>query len=274
MKYQQSELLSILPPKLRCAIPREKLDKTTEIRLRLGSPALLCCPDGFRPVGGAVTQEDLNFCVNAASRYSPWNAAPMKMGYLPAPGGHRIGLCGEAAGETLRELSSLCIRIARDFPGIADAIPTRDSLLILGIPGSGKTTLLRDLIRKISRVGRGSVAVVAERREIFPSAGGRFCFDPGAHTDVLSGCSKARGSDMVLRSMGPRWIALDEITAEADCLALTKAAGGGVKLIATAHASGVNDLLARRVYAPLVETKLFHTAAVLQPDKSYRMERF
>lgn len=273
MKCMQSELLSILPPRLRGCISKETLEKVLEIRLRLGYPTNLVCPDGIQQVGTAVGPEELNFCVNAASRYSPWNAATMKMGYLTAPGGHRIGLCGEAAGEGLRNLSSLCIRVAKDFPGIADTIPIRESLLLLGPPGSGKTTLLRDLIRKISREGRGSVAVVDERCEIFPISGGRPCFDPGEHTDVLSGCSKDRGIDMVLRSMGPRWIALDEITAERDCLALSQAAWCGVKLLATAHASGVSDLLARQVYAPLVQTKLFRTAVVLQTDKSYRIER-
>ena len=48
-----------------------------------------------RWLSGAVSQDDLNFVVNAASRYSPWAAASISKGFLTAPGGHRIGLCGE-----------------------------------------------------------------------------------------------------------------------------------------------------------------------------------
>jgi stage III sporulation protein SpoIIIAA len=49
----------------------------------------------------------------------------------------------------IREVTGLCIRVARDFPGIAAGVKAlKGSVLILGPPGSGKTTLLRDLIRQ------------------------------------------------------------------------------------------------------------------------------
>lgn len=273
MKCMDQDLCAILPPRLRPLIGREDAAKLQELRLRLGNRARLVFSDQTKTVDLTVTQEDLSFCVNAASRYSPWNAATVKQGYLTGPGGHRIGICGQAAGEGLRDISSLCIRVAKDFPGISDGIPVRDSVLILGPPGSGKTTLLRDLIRRISREDRGSVAVVDERREIFPVSCGKPCFDSGENTDILSGFGKAEGLDMVLRSMGPAWIALDEITAEEDCKALVRAGWCGVKLIATAHAGSLADLRARPVYAPLVQTRLFTTAVILRPDKQWHTER-
>lgn len=273
MKCEDGKLRSILPPWLRTSIGPEEVKTLLEIRLRLGQPAQLVCLDQTRTVGAGVTREDLSFCVNAASKYSPWNAVSGKYGYITAPGGHRIGLCGECVGEGIRNLTSLCIRVAKDIPGIANGIPCRDSVLLLGPPGSGKTTLLRDLIRRMSREGRGAVSVVDERCEIFPAASGQRCFDSGEHTDVLSGVPKGRGIDMVLRAMGPGWIAVDEITAEEDCRALIRAAWCGVKLVATAHASGVEDLRRRPVYQPLVQSKLFGTAVVLHPDKSWHLER-
>ena len=273
MTMMKQELLSILPVKYRSALREEQLRALQEMRLRLGQPGQLICTDGQFPLKSPATEEDLRFCINAASRYSPWNAATIKDGYLTAPGGHRIGLCGEAAGEGLRSITSLCIRISRDIPGLGDRLPLRESTLILGPPGSGKTTLLRSLVRRISGRNREPVSVVDERCEIFPLSGGRPCFDPGPNTDILSGKSKGEGIDCVLRSMGPRWIAVDEITAESDCAALVRAGWCGVKLLATAHASGLADLHSRAVYRPLIETGLFHSILVMHPDKTCHSER-
>ena len=273
MTMMKKELLSILPAKYRSELREEQLRPLQEIRLRMGQPGMLVCQDGLISLNSPATEEDLRFCVNAASRYSPWNAATIKEGYLTAPGGHRIGLCGESAGDSLRSITSLCIRINRDIPGLGDRLPVRESTLILGPPGSGKTTLLRDLIRKISRRNGEAIAVVDERCEIFPLSAGRPCFDPGPNTDILSGRNKREGIDALLRSMGPRWIAVDEITAEADCAALVRAGWCGVNLIATAHASCLSDLYSRAVYRPLTETGLFHSILVMHPDKTCHAER-
>ena len=260
MKWNEQQLLSILPQRLRSADYRD----VREVRLRLGQRPRLSTAEGFREIEGAVAGEELRFVVNAASRYSPWNAGTMAQGYLTAPGGHRIGLCGEGAGETLREITSVCIRIARDYPGIAAGLPMEGNLLILGAPGSGKTTLLRDYIRQRGR--RTVVAVVDERREIFPEG-----FDRCGSIDVLSGVAKERGMDMVLRCMSPRVIALDEITSAEDCSALIRGAWCGVDLVATAHASSIRELKERRVYRPLWETGLFPKAAVLDSAQSWHI---
>ena len=260
MKWNEQQLRAVLPQRLRGA----ELTDVRELRLRLGQRPCLVTGQGIRELEGAVTEEELRFLVNAASRYSPWSAATMAQGYLTAAGGHRIGLCGEGAGETLRQITSVCIRIARDCTGIAAGLPMEGNLLILGAPGSGKTTLLRDLIRQRGR--RHAVAVVDERREIFPEG-----FDRRGSIDVLSGVPKGRGMDMVLRSMSPRVIALDEITCAEDCEALIRAAWCGVELVATAHAGSVRDLKERQVYRPLVQTQLFTTVAVLDSSQCWHI---
>ena len=168
----------------------------------------------------------------------------------------------------IRTVRSLCIRIARDFPGIARKYGAyTGSILIIGPPGSGKTTLLRDLVRQFSL--RETVAVVDERRELFPDG----CFDRGKALDVLSGCPKVSGLDMLLRTMGPETIALDEITAEEDCDALHHAGWCGVRLVATAHASSVADLRSRALYKPLLKEKLFNHVLILKRDKTLHEER-
>lgn len=262
MKCMKAELLAILPQSIRGGVDPEEV---LEVRLRLDRPAALVTMSGLRTLEGCVTEADLKFTINAASRYSPWNAATMKDGYLTASGGHRIGVCGDGAGEGLRSVTSLCIRVARDVPDAARGVPGEESLLILGPPGSGKTTLLRDLIRRIGETA--PVAVVDERRELFPEG-----FRRGKQVDVLTGVDKSRGIDMVLRSMGPRWIAMDEVTQQRDCEALRRACWCGVKLLATAHAISVRDLASRPVYLPLARSGLFRRAVVMDECRRWRLE--
>ncbi len=266
------ELLAILPPKLRQDVDRIGKGSMQELRLRINAPPELVLGDGSKWLSENVSREDLNFIVNTASRYSPWAAATVAQGYLTAPGGHRIGLCGEAVCdggrmEGIREVQSLCVRVARDFPGISKAAAgSSGSILILGAPGWGKTTLLRDLIRQIAEME--CVCVVDERGELFPRG-----FLRGKRMDVLTGCPKTTGIDTVLRTMGPSCIAVDEITAEEDCCALIRASNCGVRLMATAHAASVKDLRSRSVYRPLIENRIFETVLILRRDKSFVAER-
>ena len=109
--------------------------------------------------------------------------------------------------------------------------------------------------------------MVDERRELFPEG-----FSRGENADILSGTPNGRGIDMVLRSMGPSVIAMDEITCPEDCEALVRAAWCGVALLATAHASSVRDLSERSVYRPLVETGLFSRAVVLDRQRRWKIE--
>lgn len=266
------ELLSILPPRLRREVDSLGKESVQELRLRINAPPELVLGEKSLWLTETASRDDLNFVINTASRYSPWSASTAVQGYITAPGGHRIGLCGEAvcrggAVEGIREVSSLCIRVARDFPGIGKkAAGLNGSILILGAPGWGKTTLLRDLIRQLAE--KESVSVVDERGELFPVG-----FARGKRMDVLTGCPKPAGIDMTLRTMGPSCIAVDEITAEGDCQALIQAVNCGVRLLATAHAASVQDFLRRRVYRPLAEERIFETLLVLSRDKSYKVER-
>ena len=225
-----------------------------------------------------VTNDMLQYIINAASRYSPWTATTAAAGYITAQGGHRIGLCGEVIIRNeqmvdVKNLSSLCIRVAKDFSGLGNEAPFVGSLLIIGRPSSGKTTLLRDIIRSRSDKGRGAIAVVDERGELFPTYQGKSCFPPGCRTDILTGCPKGQGIELLLRTMSPTTIAVDEITAQSDCEGLMHAAWCGVDLIATAHAGNMQDFLRRPVYRPLVESRIFSRVLIMQPDKSWREER-
>lgn len=277
MKCAWQAYINLLPVWMRQEVDMLGRNSLQELRLRLNSPPILITADGTKTMDRRITLNDLQFCVNMASKYSPWAAHSMANGYITAQGGHRLGLCGDAICEKgvmtgIHTPSSLCLRVARDYTGIADkAASLSGSLLIIGKPGSGKTTLLRDLIRQRSDNDR--VAVVDEREEIFPRINHQIIFSTGRHTDVLSGCRKRQGIEVVLRNMTPETIAVDEITAKEDCEALIHAGWCGVRLLGTAHAANKHDLMRRPVYRPIVESGLFDTLLILHGDKSWHSER-
>lgn len=279
MRCAWQAYLNILPVWMRQEVDRLGKHDLQELRLRLNQKPELITGRGTLSLNREAAAEDMQYIINVASRYSPWTAVTSAQGYITAPGGHRIGLCGAAViadGQMtgIREPSSMCVRVARDFPGISSAAAALSgSVLIIGRPGSGKTTLLRDIIRQRSDNGTGSIAVIDEREEIFPRWNHQSCFPGGKRTDVLSGCNKAQGIEAVLRCMNPEMIAVDEITAKEDCEALLHAGWCGVNLLATAHAGSRADLLQRPVYRPIVESRLFSTLIILQKDKSWRAER-
>lgn len=270
MRCAWMELLAVVPTEIRTDV--DKYSQTLqELRLRLDRPTELVTINGRKWLEAKATEEMLRFVINAASRYSPWAAETVAQGFITAPGGHRIGLCGEAVNmdgrvTRLRRITSVNIRVARDFHDAQSQLSIVNNTLLLGPPRSGKTTLLRQICRNISL--RQRIAVVDERQEIFPDG-----FDQGLSLDVLSGCRKAEGIEMVLKTMGADWIAVDEITSLEDCIALKSALWCGVRLIATAHASCRDDLWNRTVYQPLAQSGCFETLIILRPDKSWHIER-
>lgn len=264
-------LLALLPPGVRRELTQQDKQTLQEVRLRLGAPPELVGRRESRWGGQRVGREELAFVLNAASSYSPWAAQTLAKGYLTADGGHRVGVCGRAVvnqGEPsgIREPDSVCIRVARDFPELGSLQDWSGSALILGAPGWGKTTLLRSLSRKLA--DKQTVSVVDERGELFPPGMPR-----GRRMDVLTGCPKPQGIDWMLRTMGPQWIALDEITAGEDAAALLQAANCGVRLLATAHAASRRELLERQAYRQLMEHRVFANLLVLEQNQTYHVER-
>ena len=130
--------------------------------------------------------------------------------------------------------------------------------------------MLRDLVRQLSngsaelmQPGR-TVAVVDERSEIAGCIQGIPQMDIGCRTDVLDGCPKQEGIRMLLRSMAPQIIAVDEIGSAADVQALEAAAESGVAVIATAHSDSIESLYRHPILTKLVKEQYFALIAVLQ----------
>jgi len=279
MRCAWQAYLKLIPHRMRKDIDLQGREELQELRFRIGAELELVFQQGSRRLPYVVTNDDITFVINTASEYSPWAAASVSRGYVTAQGGHRVGICGIATVQNgimtgVSQPTSLCIRVARDFDNIAAGLETlEESILIIGPPNSGKTTLLRDLIRMKSNRGQGNISVVDEREELFPLVKGLPCFPPGSQTDIMTACPKNTGIETVLRTMSPQWIAVDEITAKADCDALLYAGWCGVNLLATAHAGTVQDLKTRPVYSPIVDYGLFSTVVIIQKDKAWRIER-
>lgn len=68
---------------------------------------------------------------------------------------------------------------------------------------------------------------------------------------------------MMIRSMSPDVLIVDEIGRPEDAEALAEALHAGVRVIATAHGSSVDDLAARPALSKLTESSFFQMYAVL-----------
>lgn len=261
-------VLQLLPRRCLDRSCRDMLDEAEEIRMRVGQAPTMQKKGREYPIhSDPVTEEELMRTLEKATGASLHTAAAALASGFISYHGLRIGVCGTAfereeriAG--FRSFSSLAIRIPRECIGICHDIysclreKSPDGLLLLSPPGLGKTSLLRELIRRFSNDG-SRIGVVDERWEIAASEQGRAQFDLGSHCDVLSGVPKANAAMMLLRTMNPQIIAMDEITQREDLDAIREIAGCGVRLIATAHASGQDELKKRPLYRTMLAERYF-----------------
>ena len=255
-----------------------------EIRVRLGRPLAATVAGEIVLLGDSAvlpTGEEMDELLARATECSVHSYLDQVwQGYLTTRHGHRLGICGQfSQGETrlLRGLSSVNIRVARQVHGLAKELPlwkepAFQNTLILAPPGAGKTTLLREMCRELSM--RFRVALADERYEIAACAGGEPRFNVGL-CDVLSAGNKGETIPMLLRSMSPQILAMDEITRAEDCESLLECAGCGCSLLATAHGSEIEDLHKRPAYRRLLDAGLFQQVILIRRsgrERRYRLE--
>ena len=182
----------------------------------------------------------------------------LRQGFLTIQGGHRVGVAGKILMEegkvrSIRYISFLNIRLAHQVEGCADKVMPFIvengevcHTLIISPPCRGKTTPPRDVIRQISNGNAWcegkNVGVVDERSEIGGAYQGVPQNDLGIRTDLLDCCPKAEGMMMLIRSMSPEVVAVDEIGDYGDIKAIESVLNCGRRLIATVHGSSVEDI--------------------------------
>ena len=284
----KERVLRVLPGRIRVMLEKEQLEYRylQEVRLRIGKPLLCICDGKERMIGNQrdgpyiVTKEDVKEMLQYVSNYSLYAyEQEMKQGFITIEGGHRVGMTGQAIIEdgrvkNLRYISSLNLRMSHEIKGCADPIFSYVisgnrvcHTLIVSPPRCGKTTLLRDMIRQISDgnlyLKGKSVGVVDERSEIGGCYMGVAQNELGIRTDILDCCPKAEGMIMLIRSMGPEVIAVDEIGTEEDVHAVEYAMHCGCRLIATVHGQSVEELKRKPVFERLIQEKRFERYILL-----------
>lgn len=258
---KEKQLYKILPQRIRAILEKNQIgyEELQEIRMRERQPLFLRIGGKDKEYLHMVTKEELRETLEYITDYSPYAfEQELKNGFLTIQGGHRIGIAGKVIIEqgkvkNFQYISSINIRVCHEIKGCADQVlpilvksGKLENTLILSPPGCGKTTLLRDLIRQLSdgsQFMKGkNVGVVDERCEI----GGCYHGVPqnqlGRRTDILDACPKVEGMNMLVRSMAPEILAVDEIGTEKDRAAIEYAIHSGVTVLATAHGENFTDI--------------------------------
>lgn len=288
-------ILRILPEPVQHVIhsmPGNEREDIEEIRLRIGHPVeLIVRGEPWEQVSGErlplFQMKDAGDVLQKISRHSLYTLEEeLKRGYVTITGGHRIGLAGRVITEhgqvkRIRDIGSFNIRIAKQKIGVAvPLVPILyendrwRSALIIGAPQAGKTTILRDVARLVSegvekmRIPSKKVGIVDERSEIAGCVKGVPQNRLGNRVDVLDACPKAEGMMMMIRSMSPDVLIVDEIGRKEDSDALQEAMNAGVSVIATVHGRDFQQIIKRPFLKPLIETQIFERFIELPNRKS------
>ncbi|SES82974.1 stage III sporulation protein AA [Oceanobacillus limi] len=287
------EILRLFPEEIQQAVQVKLLnrwDKLQEIRLRLNQPIELIFDDGIEwLLTSKPTRKDGMYLINQLSEFSLYRLEDeLREGYITIEGGHRVGLSGKVntlngSVKAIQHISFMNIRIAKEKIGVAKSIIPYLydngylNTLFVGAPQTGKTTLIRDVTRIMStgwgEVAAQKVGVIDERSEIAASIKGIPQHNLGLRTDVMDACPKAEGMMMMIRSMSPEILVVDEIGNEKDVDALLEAINAGVVVVCTIHGQTLDELKKRPSLQPLLHQSVFQRVILLESNRPGTIHR-
>jgi stage III sporulation protein AA len=262
-------------------IPPSQKEELEEIRIRIDRPIEITMKGAPMFLSYIIRQEDAFNLLNKISQFSIYTLEEeLKRGYITVSGGHRIGLAGkvileEGKVKAIRDIASFNIRIAKEKIGIAEKIipfifnHSWMHTMIVGPPQTGKTTLLRDIARIISSgnqekgISAYKVGIVDERSEIAGCVHGIPQMTFGHRLDVLDACPKAEGMMMMIRSMSPDVLVVDEIGRMEDAESIQEAVHAGIKLIMTTHGTSLEEAKNRPSLKSIIDQNIFQRFIVL-----------
>lgn len=281
-----NSVLSIFPPYLKDQVEayvKNHFYKLQEIRLRQNQPIEFIFDDYIGYIQSICNYDDFSYIVNQLSEYSLYRLADeLREGYITINGGHRVGLAGQVITENgsvkaIKHIRFLNIRIAKEKLNVAKPImhylyeDNYLNTLLVGPPQSGKTTYLRDITRLISsgwgKVSGKKVALIDERSEIAACKDGIPQHNVGKRTDVMDACPKAEGMMMMIRSMSPDIIVVDEIGSNKDVAALLEAINAGITIVCTVHGSSIEELKRRPSLRKVFQEHIFERIVLLQANE-------
>lgn len=284
IEYFSSELRNSLRE-----IPDIYKNDIEEVRLRINSPLNISFSNNdyfikdngklsHNPKDGLLVNRDqIDRTFQLITNYSIYSLEDeIKNGFITLKGGHRVGIggkviFGDKGIEGIKNISSLNFRIAREKIGIAEDLMYYlvnyegdfNNTLIVSPPQCGKTTLLRDIVRSLSDNRGFKIGLIDERSEIAGVYNGIPQKSVGIRTDILDSCHKSLGIIMLVRSMSPEIIAVDEIGSKEDVISIQEALRAGIKLIATIHGYSIEDIRNRGSMNQLFSDKVFKRYIVL-----------
>lgn len=271
-------ILALLPKTISGKIqelPTPIQDSLEEIRIRISRPLEVIARNEPLFLPYIVKEEDAEQFMNRIANHSFYTLdEELKKGYITVDGGHRVGLAGKVILENgyvkaIRNLSSFNIRIAKEKIGVAENfIPYLyqnrwHHTMIIGPPQTGKTTYLRDIARLIStglkdkHIPPMKVGIVDERSEIAGCVRGVPQLQFGPRVDILDACPKAEGMMMMIRSMSPDVLIVDEIGREEDSTAIMEAINAGIILVMTTHGNSLEEIQKRPILKEILQLEVF-----------------